>query len=209
MAAHSLALSAPIVSVSHGQATTTSKAVADYFHKQHKNVLQKIDALLPDLPQEWRELNFQPTFCEVPGPNGAIRREPCYEITRNGFTLLAMGFTGKQALQWKLRYIEAFNAMESRLHGEGSLPFGHVAISKDRLEQLRLYLLDWKACSNRLYGPLRALGAPEGATLYTYAHELALVWGMATGTWLSNGQVLSSTAIPSFDSRTVIAPRRT
>lgn len=139
---------------------------------------------------------------------GKTRIDPGYEITRDGFTLLAMGFTGKQALQWKLRYIEAFNAMEAQLHGEGSLPLGHVAISKARLEQLRLYLLDWKACSYRLHGPLSALGSPEGATLYTYAHELALVWGVATDTSLSNGQPHRSSGVLSFDSRPVIAPRR-
>ncbi|WP_024302563.1 hypothetical protein [Pseudogulbenkiania sp. MAI-1] len=63
--------------------------------------------------------------------------------------------------------------MEAQLHGDGSLPLGHVAISKARLEQLRLYLLDWKAY--RLHSLLSVLGAPEGATLYTCAHVLALV----------------------------------
>lgn len=115
MAAHSLALVAPVVSVSHGQATTTSKAVADYFHKQHKHVLDKIESLKAELPADWYGPNFRLIQLDTDLGMGRKRADPAYEITRDGFTLLAMGFTGKQALQWKLRYIEAFNAMEARL----------------------------------------------------------------------------------------------
>ena len=43
------------------------------------------------------------------------RQQKCYDVTRDGFSLLVMGFTGKKALEWKLKYIEAFNAMEQRL----------------------------------------------------------------------------------------------
>jgi hypothetical protein len=48
-------------------------------------------------------------------PTGGVRKSPAYELSRDGFTLLAMGFTGKKALRWKIRYIEAFNAMEEQL----------------------------------------------------------------------------------------------
>lgn len=178
MAAQSLALSAPVVSISNGQTTTTSKAVADYFHKQHKDVLRKIEALLPDLPEGYRERNFALTFFEVPGPNGASRREPCYEITRDGFTLLAMGFTGKQALQWKLRYIEAFNAMEAHLNEQRALPADHVAISKTDLENLREHLQAWRDVSLRLYLPLSDLGSKDAAKLFSYAHEIKLRYGL-------------------------------
>jgi phage regulator Rha-like protein len=47
---------------------------------------------------------------------GVIRKDPAYRLTRDGFTLLAMGFTGKRALQFKLAYIDAFNKMEAELH---------------------------------------------------------------------------------------------
>ena len=43
------------------------------------------------------------------------RKLPCYDLTRDGFSLLVMGFTGEKALQWKIRYIQAFNAMEQAL----------------------------------------------------------------------------------------------
>ncbi len=105
----------PVVSIVNRRAVTTSKAIADYFHKQHKNVLQKIDALAAELPAEWYELNFKLIQIEVDLGAGRTRKDPAREITRDGFTLLAMGFTGKQALVWKLQYIEAFNAMELAL----------------------------------------------------------------------------------------------
>ena len=59
--------------------------------------------------------NFALTINRVPGPKGALRDEPMYHITRDGFALLAMGFTGKEAMRWKEAYIAAFNAMEARL----------------------------------------------------------------------------------------------
>ncbi|MEQ6292194.1 Rha family transcriptional regulator [Vogesella sp. GCM10023246] len=178
MAAQSLALSAPVVSISNGQSTTTSKAVADYFHKQHKDVLRKIETLLPDLPNDWYQRNFAPIQIEVDLGMGRKRVDPGFEITRDGFTLLAMGFTGKQALQWKLRYIEAFNAMEAHLSGQWALPADHVAISKADLESLREHLQAWREVSLRLYLPLSDLGSKDAAKLFSYAHEIKLRYGL-------------------------------
>lgn len=178
MAAQSLALSAPVICISHGQATTTSKAVADYFHKQHKDVLRKIEALLPDLPEEFHGRNFAPMGIKVEIGLGKTRTDPGYEITRDGFTLLAMGFTGKQALQWKLRYIEAFNAMEAHLSDQRALPADHVAISKTDLESLREHLQAWRDVSLRLYLPLSDLGSKDAAKLFSYAHEVKLRYGL-------------------------------
>lgn len=113
-----LAITAPVVSIVNHRPVTTSKAIADYFHKQHKNVLQKIDALAADLPVEWYELNFKPMEITVEIGLGKTRQDPAREITRDGFTLLAMGFTGKRALEWKLKYIDAFNQMEATLTGQ-------------------------------------------------------------------------------------------
>lgn len=178
MAAQSLALGAPVVFISNGQTTTTSKAVADYFHKQHKDVLRKIEALLPDLPEEFHRRNFAPMGIKVEIGLGKTRTDPGYEITRDGFTLLAMGFTGKQALQWKLRYIEAFNAMEAHLNEQRALPADHVAISKADLESLREHLQAWREVSLRLYLPLSDLGSKDAAKLFSYAHEIKLRYGL-------------------------------
>jgi len=106
----------PTIEIHDGKVTTTSLAVAEYFEKRHDNVLAKIRALLPVLPEGYRLLNFKETEIEVRVPaSGATRKDPAYELTRDAFTLIAMGFTGKQALAWKVKYIEAFNAMEAKL----------------------------------------------------------------------------------------------
>ena len=89
--------------------------MADHFSKQHKNVLQAIDGLLNDLGDEFGRLNFQPSSYLT--QQGKSQR--AYNMTRDGFTLLAMGFTGTEATRWRVRYIEAFNAMELELQRLG------------------------------------------------------------------------------------------
>lgn len=95
----------------NNQPTTTSKQIADVFEKEHKNILSAINSL--DIPDNFRGLNFKLSKYQSQNRNGQIL--PCYEITRDGFTLLAMGFTGKKAMEWKIKFIEAFNAMEKAL----------------------------------------------------------------------------------------------
>lgn len=87
--------------------------MAAYFGKAHKNVLQDIDALLEQAPSF--ELNFQPIEIETKVGFG-IRKDRAFDMSRDGFTLLAMGFTGKKALASKLKYIQQFNRMEEELN---------------------------------------------------------------------------------------------
>lgn len=93
---------------------TTSQAVADYFDKQHKHVLAKIDTL--DCSPEFTSANFSADVQTVEIGNGAERESRCYLITKDGFMFLVMGFTGKKAARLKEAYIEKFNAMEEELH---------------------------------------------------------------------------------------------
>lgn len=99
----------PDVHLSHGRPTTTSLNIAQVFGKQHKNVLRDIQQL--EIPDEFRRLNFQPAEYL----DAQKKPRPMYEVTRDGFTLLAMGFTGRRAMQFKLAYIQAFNRMEAEL----------------------------------------------------------------------------------------------
>ena len=103
----------PEIQVVHDRIMTTSLAVSNVFEKNHRDVLRSIKDL--EIPEDYRERNFAPTFRDVPGPNGSLRKEPMYLITRDGFTILAMGFTGKRAMEFKIKYIEAFNRMEEEL----------------------------------------------------------------------------------------------
>lgn len=110
----SVAIATPDLKIIDGQITTTSLQIAEHFGKQHKDVLRAIKNLLKELPEGYQR-NFALIQIDVDLGMGRTRKDPAYRITRDGFTLLAMGFTGKEALQWKLAYITAFNKMEAEL----------------------------------------------------------------------------------------------
>ena len=93
------------------RAVTTSLSVAESFEKDHSHVLRDIRALMADLSEDFSQSNFG--LAEY--LDGQGKKRPCFELTRDGFTLLAMGFTGKKALEFKLKYIKAFNYMEAAI----------------------------------------------------------------------------------------------
>lgn len=97
-----------LVYVSGGRAYTDSRKVAEKFRKRHGDVLRAIDNLPDD---DFRRLNFALTFQDIPGPNGAVRQERYFEIAWKGFSILAMGFTGQKAYEWKRDFLDAFEAM--------------------------------------------------------------------------------------------------
>ena len=104
-----------LVTINNGQAVTSSLQVAEYFGKKHQHVMEKIRKLLDELPSEWGVSNFrQSSYFNVQG-----KEQPCYEMTKDGFTLLAMGFTGKKAIEFKLNYINAFNTMIEIIQNQG------------------------------------------------------------------------------------------
>lgn len=97
--------------------TTTSLIVADAFGKQHAKVLRAIESL--QIPAEYRKANFGETEITRPSPlNGAPIKSKAYRLTRDGFALLVMGFTGARAMEWKIKFLDAFNAMEAKLRQE-------------------------------------------------------------------------------------------
>ncbi|ARR00310.1 Rha family transcriptional regulator [Campylobacter porcelli] len=90
----------------------TSLDVAQVFEKRHADIIAKIAEFPND---EFRERNFSLT--ERTAKFGAVMRsEPYYKITRDGFSLLVMGFTGEKAYRWKIEFIKAFNLMEAELN---------------------------------------------------------------------------------------------
>ncbi|MEP9376196.1 phage regulatory protein/antirepressor Ant [Aquabacter sp. CN5-332] len=102
----------PIVEVRNGEALTNSRDVAAYFEKEHRDVLRAVDNLLQQEPNLALR-NFTHAPYRLHSTGDQLHRS--FDMTRDGFTLLAMGFTGPKALKWKLRYIEAFNLMEGEL----------------------------------------------------------------------------------------------
>ncbi|HHW80353.1 MAG TPA: Rha family transcriptional regulator, partial [Bacteroidales bacterium] len=97
----------------NGKLVVSSREVAENFEKRHDHVIRDIDILIDSMgsPQNWGNLFISTEYTH--DQNNQRYRE--YLLTRDGFTLLAMGFTGKKALEWKLKYIDAFNKMEASL----------------------------------------------------------------------------------------------
>ena len=96
----------------NGTLTVSSLQVAEDFEKEHRNVIQSIAKLITEIqPAENSARYFlSSSYVDAKGEN-----RKCYNLTRDGFSLLVMGFTGKKALEWKLKYIEAFNLMEQKI----------------------------------------------------------------------------------------------
>lgn len=99
----------PVVSLVNQKPVTTSLNVAEVFGKQHTHVLRAIQNL--EVPEEFNRSNFGlVNYIDAKG-----EPRPMYQITRDGFTILVMGFTGARAMQFKLAYLEKFNRMEAEL----------------------------------------------------------------------------------------------
>ena len=95
--------------------------IAEVFGKNHPEILRLIRSLPND---DFKTENFKETFYT----NKQNKRQPCYNLTRDGFSLLVMGFTGQRAYQWKIEFIKAFNKMEAMIKRSGtkSDKFGEV-----------------------------------------------------------------------------------
>ena len=105
----------PSVSLHDGRPATTSLSIAEHFGKRHDDVLKSIRKLCAELPDAVRARNFAETSRTIAGPNNSERQERIFIVYFDGFILLVMGYTGKKALQIKLLYIAAFNAMRDEL----------------------------------------------------------------------------------------------
>lgn len=98
-----------ILSTQNGEPVASSRQIAENFGKEHRHVLRDVDTMKEDVP------NFGQMFFQVETPDSYGRPQRTYLMNRDGFSLLVMGFTGKAALEWKLKYIAAFNEMEKKL----------------------------------------------------------------------------------------------
>lgn len=94
------------------QAVTSSLLIAEKFGKEHKNVMQSIRNLIGGTAENSAIAEM---FSESRYLNEQNKEQPMFLMNRDGFTLLAMGFTGKRAMQFKLEYIKAFNSMEAQI----------------------------------------------------------------------------------------------
>lgn len=114
-------MSDELVITKNNQLVTDSKNVAEHFGKRHKNIIQNIENLTSaENSANLDKINSM--FYESTAPDKYGREQKMYYMNRDGFSLLVMGFTGKKALEWKLKYIEAFNAIEKKVNGFAKLP---------------------------------------------------------------------------------------
>ena len=109
-----------LITVVDGKPVVTSKQVSDHFGKQHRQILDIIRRIAESQPDFGRA-----NFCASCYTSEQNKTLDCFDMTRDGFSLVAMGLNGETALLWKVKYIEAFNAMERELLS-GSAKFGSV-----------------------------------------------------------------------------------
>lgn len=95
----------------HDEAVTSSLLVAEKFHKRHPDVMRRIRQLEDDLTAT-QNCTAEKMFFKSYYTDDNHHHQPIYYMNRDGFALLVMGFTGKESLEWKLKYIDAFNQME-------------------------------------------------------------------------------------------------
>lgn len=94
----------------NGQVVTTDLLIAKAFSRTPSSIRRTIKNL--ECSDEFRANNFaQTSYLDQQG-----KKQPSYKITKDGFVLLVMGFTGKQATEFKIQYIEAFNEMEKHMN---------------------------------------------------------------------------------------------
>jgi Rha family phage regulatory protein len=139
-----------VINNSNGQLTVSSVQVAENFGKQHKDVLKSIEKISSETSAQI----FANLFIESTYPDKYGRNQKCYEMTRDGFSLLVMGFTGSKALEWKLKYIQAFNEMEKALREPKAKT---VKANEDKEKALEVRMMNAKVKMSNQYLKLASI----------------------------------------------------
>lgn len=190
---------------------TTSRVVAEKFGKRHADVLRSIESTAQDLPEEFSQRNFaSATYLDA---QGKPRQQ--YQLTRDGFTLITMGFTGRAAMAWKIRFIEAFNAMEAELRSRDEAPELEADAElgpRDWLAMIReARLLGGIAAGRRIWAmsPLPPLSAPQAQIAAATAEEgracLAHVLAHEPAPGVTVADLIAEAEAGAFDSARALA----
>lgn len=162
---------AEIISLQQGQPVTTSLKVAELFGKRHDDVLKKIRNL--ECSSDFHLRNFAEMSQEVEIGNGAKRSSRFYEMTKDGFIFVVMGFTGTKAAATKEAYINAFNWMAEQL-AAAQRPQPMIGLTDDELHSLTWL---WRAADRMLdaakaiYPLLDVADHREAGRYYAIIHE--------------------------------------
>ena len=172
-----------VVYIKQNRVLTNSKELAAAFGKQHKNVLQKIEARMAEHSENFRQLNFQPTQVEFVMPTGGTRLDKVYELTKDGFMAIAMTFIGKKGSIFREKVIEEFNRRGEELQKRG-LP---ITCTPELLEQAaaRIRAAEEKAAlaeakNSILTGNAVSAVAEYGISAYKIAREFPEIAKAAT-----------------------------
>lgn len=109
-----------LVTMYNHQLVTDSRQVAEHFGKRHDHVIRDIESLISQNPKLGADYFYQSNYTAGTGKSYKM-----YLMNRDGFSLLVMGFTGQKALEWKLKFLEAFNAMEKAIKTPQITPNPH------------------------------------------------------------------------------------
>ena len=128
-----IVLSSKAILTKNNNPITTSRKVCGYFTKRHDNVMRDILSIKETVEEKFWVLNYEESTYKIRGKN-----HPCYNMTKNGFILLVMGFTGKKAMKIKTSYIDAFDEMveiiKTRLESKVEHHLFSQAIASDHEE---------------------------------------------------------------------------
>lgn len=150
-----------LVKSNKGQVVTTSVKVAEYFGKNHRDVTRSIKELLTSA-QFCAHL-----FIESEYPDNYGRMQPMYLMNRDGFSLLAMGFTGAKALEFKLAYINAFNEMEEKLRNNQCTKYAERIVKK-QIKEFNQSLQETLAIGRKKHGSIYGGMIPYGKEEVAY-----------------------------------------
>ncbi|WBW95276.1 Rha family transcriptional regulator [Oceanirhabdus sp. W0125-5] len=117
----------------NGKLIVGSREVSLNFEKRHGHVIEKIDGIIEGINSTEKSVQYFIPH-EYKDLSGKLNKE--YLLTRDGFSLLVMGFTGNKALDWKMKYIQAFNKMEEKIRSQKQLsPMDQLKLQYEVLEQ--------------------------------------------------------------------------
>jgi Rha family phage regulatory protein len=132
-----------LISIIDNRPMTTSLIVSEKFEKEHCDVLKAIRNLeFPEGKEDYRLGNF----AESVYLNEQGKEQPCYLMTKKGFSLLAFGFTGSKAMEWKIKYIDEFERMEEYIRSEDKLKKESYEL-RDRKNDTDYHLAELKKIS--------------------------------------------------------------
>lgn len=157
-----------LVKVKNNQVVTSSRQVAQSFNKQHRHIIRDIKNLLEGMSKigHTPQMFFLTSYTNE--QNG--QTYPEYYMNRDGFSLLVMGFTGQKAIEWKIKYIQAFNQMEEALKERQTAAPAPVLKRVTYKGQIMMTAVD-----------LSALSGIHNATLQRKAKKHKLPYVLLTG----------------------------